>query len=50
MEYGICNLAVIPMRAEPSERSEQVSQVLFGEAFAILDWKEGWAQITTWAP
>lgn len=35
------------MRAEPSERSEQVSQVLFGEAFEILDWKEGWAQITT---
>lgn len=47
MEYGICNLAVIPMRAEPSERSEQVSQVLFGEAFEILEWKEGWAQIIT---
>jgi hypothetical protein len=47
MEYGICNLAVIPMRAEPSERSEQVSQVLFGEAFEILEWKEGWAQILT---
>jgi hypothetical protein len=47
MEYGICNLAVIPMRAEPSERSEMVSQVLFGEAFEILEWKEGWAQIIT---
>jgi len=47
MEYGICNLAVIPMRAEPNERSEQVSQVLFGEAFEILEWKEGWAEILT---
>jgi hypothetical protein len=47
MEYGICNLAVIPMRAEPSERSEQVSQILFGEAFEILEWKEGWAQVVT---
>ncbi len=47
MEYGICNLAVIPMRAEPNERSEQVSQVLFGETFSILEWKEGWAQIIT---
>ncbi|WP_255547539.1 C40 family peptidase [Mucilaginibacter sp. dw_454] len=47
MEYGICNLAVVPLRAEPNERSEQVSQVLFGEAFEILEWKEGWAQIVT---
>jgi hypothetical protein len=47
MEYGICNLAVMPMRAEPSERSEMVSQVLFGEAFEILEWKESWAQIVT---
>jgi hypothetical protein len=47
MEYGICNLAVIPMRAEPNERSEMVSQVLFGESFEILEWVENWAQIIT---
>ncbi|MBB5397962.1 MULTISPECIES: C40 family peptidase [unclassified Mucilaginibacter] len=47
MEYGICNLAVIPLRAEPNDRSEMVSQVLFGEAFEILEWKEKWVQITT---
>ena len=47
MEYGICNLAMIPLRAEPNERSEQVSQVLFGEAFEILEWKENWVQIIT---
>jgi hypothetical protein len=47
MEYGICNLAVIPLRAEPSDKSEQVSQLLFGEAFEILEWKDRWVRIVT---
>jgi hypothetical protein len=47
MEYGICNLSVIPLRAEASERSEQVSQVLFGEIFEIVEWKESWVKIVT---
>ncbi|MGN6640694.1 MAG: C40 family peptidase [Mucilaginibacter sp.] len=47
MEYGICNLALIPLRAEPSDRSEQVSQILFGEAFEILEWKDRWVRVVT---
>ena len=47
MEYGICNLAVIPLRAEASDRSEQVSQILFGEAFEILEWTERWVKVVT---
>lgn len=47
MEYGICNLATIPLRAEASDTSEQVSQVLFGEMFEILEWKEKWVRIIT---
>ena len=47
MEYGICNLAIVPLRAEPNDRSEQVSQVLFGEAFEILEWTENWVKIIT---
>ena len=47
MEYGICNLAIIPMRAEANDRSEQISQVLFGETFEITDWKEDWVKIIT---
>jgi len=47
MEYGICNLAVIPLRAEPNERSEQVSQLLFGEAFEITEWATNWVKIIT---
>jgi len=49
MEYGICNLSVIPLRAEPNELSEMVSQVLFGETFEILEWVEKWARVTTTA-
>ena len=35
--FAICNLAIIPLRAEPSDRSEIVSQVLFGEHFEIIE-------------
>jgi len=45
MEYGISNLSIIPLRAEPNDRSEQVSQVLFGESFEITEWKENWVRI-----
>jgi gamma-D-glutamyl-L-lysine dipeptidyl-peptidase len=47
MEYGICNLSIIPLRAEASEKSEQVSQVLFGEIFEIKEWKDNWVRIVT---
>jgi hypothetical protein len=47
MEYGICNLAIVPLRFEPSSRSEQVSQVLFGEVFEIMEWQDEWARIIT---
>jgi len=49
MEYGICNLAVIPMRREPDETSEMISQVLFGESFEIVEWAEKWTKIITTA-
>lgn len=43
--YGICNLAIIPLRVEPNDRSEQVSQVLFGEHFTIIDQQKQWMKI-----
>ena len=43
--FGICNLANIPLRLEPSDRSELVSQVLFGEHFEILEQNPKWAKI-----
>jgi hypothetical protein len=41
--FGICNLAIIPLRFEPNDRSEIVSQVLFGEDFEILEQNNGLA-------
>ncbi len=43
--FGICNLANIPLRLEPSDRSELVSQVLFGEHFIVLEHTPKWAKI-----
>ncbi len=43
--FGICNLAIIPLRLEPSDRSEIVSQVLFGEHFEILETLNQWRRI-----
>ncbi len=43
--FGICNLAVIPLRHEASDKSEIVSQVLFGEHFEILEKNNQWYKI-----
>ena len=43
--FGICNLAMIPLRAEASDKSEIVSQVLFGEHFEVLEQNKQWSHI-----
>lgn len=43
--FGICNLAIIPLRIEPSDKSEIVSQVLFGEHFEITEQSKQWSKI-----
>jgi hypothetical protein len=43
--FGICNLAIIPLRIESSDRSEIVSQVLFGEHFEVLEQFKQWSKI-----
>ena len=43
--FGICNLAMIPLRFEPNDRSEIVSQILFGEHFEILEQQKQWTFI-----
>ena len=42
---GVCLLSIIPMRAEPAEKSEMVSQLLFGEYFIIVDQTEKWLYV-----
>jgi cell wall-associated NlpC family hydrolase len=43
--FGICNLAIVPVRSEPSDRSEIVTQLLFGEHIEILERQNQWAKI-----
>lgn len=43
--YAICNLSIVPLRAEASDRSEMVSQVLFGETFEVLEKNNKWSFI-----
>ncbi len=45
MQYGICNLSVVSLRLEPSEGSEMTSQVLYGEHFKVLEYREKWSRI-----
>jgi cell wall-associated NlpC family hydrolase len=47
MEYGVSVLSIIPIRAEASERSEMVSQLLFGETYRILELQEKWVKMIT---
>jgi gamma-D-glutamyl-L-lysine dipeptidyl-peptidase len=46
MEFGICLQTVIPVRSEPSHRSEMVTQVLFGELLRILFIEKDWIKVT----
>jgi len=39
---AICPLAQVPVRLEPSDRSEMVTQILFGETFSILEERGSW--------
>ncbi len=45
MQYGICNLSIVPLRFEASDKSELVSQVLYGDFFKILEQRKNWSKI-----
>jgi hypothetical protein len=42
MQFGICSLSIIPIRKEPSHRSELISQLLFGEVFTVTKEQGEW--------
>lgn len=45
--YGLCQLTLIPVRKEPAEFSEMISQLLYGETYEVLDTKGSWSFIRT---
>lgn len=45
--FGICNLGIVPIRSEASDKSEMVSQLLFGDTFKITESTPKWTKIQT---
>ena len=45
MKYGICPLSIVPLRLGSSDKSELVSQVLYGELFKVLEVQKKWSKI-----
>lgn len=45
MQFGICNLSIVPLRLETSDTSELVSQVLYGDTFKVLEQRKQWSKI-----
>ena len=45
MEYAACQVSISPLRAQPSDKSEMVSQLLFGETVEIQDSKDNWKYV-----
>ena len=47
MEFGICHLNCVAIRKDPSDQSEMISQLLFGDMFQVIDTTESWVRIHT---
>ena len=45
MQYGICNLSLVPLRDDPADTSELVSQVIYGDFFKVLEQRKQWSKI-----
>ena len=45
MQYGVCNLSIVPLREFPQDASEMISQVLYGEHFKVLEMRKKWSRI-----
>ena len=43
--FGICDLSLVPCRSQPFDKSEMVTQLLFGEHFRILEEQDKWILI-----
>jgi len=37
LEYGVCRLSLVPVRKDPTHKSEQVTQLLFGDNYEIFE-------------
>lgn len=47
-QFGYCDLAVIPVRTQPSDRSEMSTQLLFGDLVEILEMSGSWLSVVNY--
>lgn len=40
VDYGVCRLALVPVRREPFATSEQITQLLFGDHYEVLEFSK----------
>ena len=45
MNYGICNLSIVPVRILDSDKSEMINQLIYGDIIEILEEKNKWSKI-----
>ena len=45
MEFGVCLLSIIPVRREPADISEMVTQIQFGELVTINQKHDNWLHV-----
>ena len=45
MKFGICELAIVPIRKQPSDCSEMINQILFGEIYEVIESQHKWIKI-----
>jgi len=45
MQYGICQLSIVPLRLVADEASEMTSQLLYGDYFKVLEERKFWSRI-----
>ncbi|HRI78577.1 MAG TPA: C40 family peptidase [Cyclobacteriaceae bacterium] len=51
VDFGVCRLAVVPVRKESREASEQITQLLFGDHYEVINFSPDrkWAHITIYS-
>jgi len=45
MQFGFCDLAVAPVRTEPSDKAEMSTQLLFGDILEVIDQAGSWINV-----
>ena len=45
MKYGVCHLGIVPVRLEKDDRSEIVTQLLYGDTYTLLEVQKKWSKI-----